>query len=197
MRKAVCGAAWLGVVLLSCDPAPISTLAEGGPGAGSRIPSSHRAAGAVCPQPRGPGALDTSCAYEAGAPGGCRSDADCTAGKNGRCLPTPGVSCAPQCSYDTCFADGDCGGTPCQCRASPSDSAANVCLPGNCTLDSDCGQGGFCSPSGLSDACGLGYYCHTPNDSCTSSSDCPSSEGCNFDSHVLAWSCSATCTVHP
>jgi hypothetical protein len=141
--------------------------------------------------------LDAACNYDGGAPMACHADADCTVGKNGRCVPTPGVACAPQCTYDTCFQDADCMMGACACRASASDSAANACVPGNCLVDADCGAGGYCSPSGLPDSCGIGYYCHTPSDTCVDNTDCPSMEGCNFDTHSLSWSCSITCTLPP
>jgi hypothetical protein len=187
-----------GLLVLSCTSAP----GGGSPleaGVVGRIPANHRPGGATCPRARGPGALTPGCNYDSGALA-CRTDGDCTAGdagSTGRCLPAPGVACAPACSYDACFSDTDCSGKPCACRASGSDSAANVCLTGNCAVDADCGPGGYCSPSGLPDACGLGYYCHTPGDGCVDNADCPSSEGCSFDPHQLAWACSVTCTRPP
>jgi hypothetical protein len=197
VQRGLASATLAGAISLACTATPRSTLVEAGPAAGSRVPASHRPAGSACPPARGPGALSSACSYDAGAPLACHKDADCTAGKNGRCLPTPGVACAPACSYDTCFSDADCPGTPCDCRASASDSAANVCLPGGCAVDSDCGPGGYCSPSGLTSGCGLGYFCHTPSDACVDSADCPSTEGCSYDTHALAWSCATTCTRPP
>jgi hypothetical protein len=125
------------------------------------------------------------------------SDSDCATGQNGRCLPTPGVACAPECSYDTCQSDVDCGGRACACRTSGSDSAANACAPGNCAVDADCGPGGYCSPSGLLGTCGIGYYCHTPGDTCLDDADCANNQGCSFDTHALAWACAVTCTRPP
>src|SRR5581483_2271997 len=120
------------------------------------------------------------CAEDSGATRVCLADTDCSAGQNGRCLPTPGIACVPECSYDVCRTDTDCAtGGPCACRASSTDSTPNVCVPGNCLVDSDCGPSGFCSPSGLIGTCGIGYYCHTPNDSCVDDADCASNEGCS------------------
>jgi hypothetical protein len=146
---------------------------------------------------RGAGALTPGCPYDGGISLACVQDSDCTAGQNGRCLPTPGVACAPECSYDTCQSDQNCGGTACLCRTSGSDSTANTCAQGNCAVDSDCGPSGYCSPSGLLDACGIGYYCHTASDACVDNASCPSGQGCSFDPHTLAWACAVTCTIPP
>lgn len=198
MRRSIAGAAGVSGIVLSCATTPSNVTFDAGTGMGLRVPDVHRAAaGATCPQGRGSGMLDPACNYDGGPRPACRTDADCTAGKNGRCVPTPGIACAPECTYDTCFSDADCAKTPCVCRGSASDSAANVCAPGNCAVDADCGAGGYCSPSGLPDRCGLGYYCHTSSDACANNSDCPSTrEGCNF-TFSLGWSCSATCTLPP
>lgn len=87
---------------------------------------------------------------------------------------------------------------PCNCRSSPTDSAANVCLLGsNCQVDSDCGVGGYCSPSGVATSCSVAYFCHTANDKCNNDSDCPDREGCNYDPSAAAWACSLTCSQPP
>jgi hypothetical protein len=117
-----------------------------------RVPTNHRASAVACPMQRGPGSTGGL------PPGDCDADTDCTAGANGRCLPSCGPpGCfASDCSYDGCFNDSECGGTiPCSCRPSVTSSAANTCLTGStCAVDSDCGHGGYCSPSGASDWCG-------------------------------------------
>lgn len=194
MRTSLTFALAAGLLAPSCTTAP--TVAEVEAAVVAQAPSSHRATGTTCPAGRGPGALTPGCP-DAGVPPACTSDADCTAGRNGRCLPTPGLACAPQCSYDACQSDADCAGEACICRMSSDDPSANVCATGNCATDADCGPGGFCSPSGLLDACGIGYYCHTPNDTCLDDADCASSEGCSFDPHALAWACAVTCTRPP
>jgi hypothetical protein len=186
----------VGLVVLSCASTPGSSSPLDA-GVGARVPDDHRPAGATCPTGRGAGALASMCPYDGGVQLSCAKDGDCTAGDNGRCIPTPGVACAPECSYDTCRSDADCHGTPCVCRASGADPAPNACAPGNCAVDSDCGPGGYCSPSGLLDACGLGFYCHTASDACLDNADCTSSESCTFDTHTLAWACSVTCTRPP
>jgi hypothetical protein len=84
-------------------------------------PQSHRTSGLVCPQQRGPGVsgLAPPCSPDAGVPTNCWQDSDCTAGTNGRCLPSPGpMACMSGCSYDSCSSDSDCPtNIPCDCRA--------------------------------------------------------------------------------
>jgi hypothetical protein len=102
-------------------------------------------------------------ADDAGLPGGpygydCTSDADCTAGTNGRCLMrTGGGPAGPlsSCSYDRCFDDSECSkGTICNCRESNTSFDENACYPaGACRLDSDCGPNGYCSPSLINAVC--------------------------------------------
>jgi hypothetical protein len=192
----LCGAALaLSWATPCCNPNPPGTPSPLEAGPSTAAPQNHRPSGATCPASRGAGSLATGCAPDSGAAGACVTDTDCAAGQNGRCLPTPGVACVPECSYDVCRTDADCAsGGPCVCRASSTDSTPNVCVPGNCLVDSDCGPSGFCSPSGLPGACGIGYYCHTPKDTCIDNADCASNEGCSFDTHLLAWACAMTCT---
>lgn len=150
--------------------------------------------------------------------GACTSDSDCTAGTNGRC-ETGGPIAYWTCSYDECFQDSDCeAGVPCECRPSNVSSAANECLRGsNCAVDLDCGPGGYCSPSALElcgclstalcgdsggcyaggqevpcacgDACGHGYFCHTPRDTCVNDSDCPPGRSCYYNRLEQRWDC--------
>jgi hypothetical protein len=102
----------------------------------------------------------------------CVRDEDCSAGENGRCTDFRG---GWQCTYDTCFTDGACdAGGPCRCEGAFW-TDANTCLAGNCRVDADCGSGGYCSPT-FGD-CGnysgvIGYYCHTPADTCVDDADC-------------------------
>ncbi len=104
--------------------------------------------------------------------GECLSDADCTAGDNGRCQDNRGRFF---CSYDTCYSDATCTtGGPCACEGQ-SGSPGNTCLPGNCQTDADCGSGGFCSPTfgGCGNYSGvIAYYCHTAADTCVDDADC-------------------------
>jgi hypothetical protein len=166
----------------------------------SAKPDSHRAQGASCPETRPPGTPNP----EGGA---CKTDADCAAGKNGRCSSWSAGRMAPQniCTYDTCFSDKDCGTGLCTC-----DGHGNYCLGGNCRVDSDCGTNGFCSPSWS--LCSLhgpyrpnGYYCHSAKDECMKDSDCPKPKKqgygpqatrCIYSAPVGRWTCmSETCPV--
>jgi hypothetical protein len=134
----------------------------------------HRERAVECQRRRGPGDAPNKT-------GKCKSDADCTAGKNGRCVSFYGEGRVPpfnQCSYDACFLDGDCGaGSLCVCGhdAGKETGDGHVCVPASCRTDKDCGPAGFCSPS--SALCSRGslphYYCHTPSDECVNDEDCP------------------------
>jgi hypothetical protein len=145
-------------------------------------PTNHRATAMACPAGPTKGDVAPAASGSAAAPFGhagpakCKSDAECTEGKNGRCAMTGGGRLPPHadCVYDQCFADADCGAkSECVCGGSPG--RGNVCMQGNCATDADCGDG-YCSPSyGLS--CGpytgyVGNYCHTADDECTNDDEC-------------------------
>lgn len=125
--------------------------------------------------------------------GECLSDADCTAGDNGRCWDNRGLWF---CTYDTCYSDATCtSGGPCACEGE-SGSAGNTCLPGNCQTDRDCAGNGFCSPTfgGCGNYSGvIAYYCHTAADTCLDDADCVSpTQGpgyCMYAPEVGHWSC--------
>jgi len=124
-------------------------------------------------------------------PGSCVRDADCRDGENGRCEDLRGA----RCTYDECFSDGECNpGGPCACEGGAGSS--NACLLGNCRTDADCGGGGFCSPSfgGCGNYSGvIGYYCHTPEDTCIDDADCTQSDlgpgYCMYRPEVAHWVC--------
>ena len=168
----------------------------------SAQPDQHRASASPCASTRPPGETNQR------EGGDCKSDADCKAGKNGRCMALGGGRMAPQnrCTYDACFTDNECGPKQtCNCE-----HQGNYCLPGNCRVDADCGNGGFCSPSWA--LCSLhgpyrpnGYYCHTSSDECMRDEDCPRpkkehygplSTRCAFSQPVGRWVCmSEECPV--
>jgi hypothetical protein len=164
----------------------------------SAKPYLHRARAESCSPTRPPGTPQPT-------GGTCRSDADCTAGKNGRCSPHGNGRLAPanRCTYDTCFTDADCGGQgkgTCTC-----DPDGNYCLSGNCRVDADCGPRGSCSPS--FPMCSLhgpyrpvGYFCHTAGDECTNDDDCPKprhkgygymSTKCTYSAPLGRWTCTS------
>jgi hypothetical protein len=148
-------------------------------GQSARVPVRHRPGGMACPAQRGPGATDgPTCPPDGSTPGGplvqprlCAQDSDCVAGSNGRCFSNraPFATCGTTCSYDACSADSDCPGkAPCECRTSPSESGANVCVSdGNCRIDADCGPAGFCSPSQVGHSCSCPSPALCPTDGST------------------------------
>jgi Cys-rich repeat protein len=169
-------------------------------------PTSHRPTDDVCPSTRPAGHNSDAGAPDAGFPGQCSRDSDCTQGTNGRCSPPQHNAPAYSCTYDLCSADADCGdGKLCECGTSLGTNGSdgtpmrsgNRCLPGNCRTDSDCGAGGFCSPT-YDTTCGqysgiVGYYCHTAKDECTNDDQC-SADGspagyCAWDPASGHWAC--------
>jgi hypothetical protein len=155
-----------------------------------RIPVNHRADNSVCLTIPGPG----DCATRGGPPPACRTDVECSANANGRCIQPPFgpviIRCG--CSYDACTSDSQCTmGGPCACHGSPYLFGLNACVAGNCQIDRDCGAGRYCSPSRGPMTCGLlaGYYCHTAQDTCVDDSDCPSNQGCLYIASTGHWSC--------
>lgn len=163
------------------------------------VPKVHRATAQACPTTRGSVQTllpdMTKCTSRAGI--ACTKDADCTAGKNGRCFSND--SCDTVCSYDECMMDSDCAAGPCLCRSSNSALQQNECLPGsNCKTDADCSGGcGYCSPSAVPDPsdCTIGtlnYDCHTASDECLEQNACgDGSVGayCAYDAGVARWGC--------
>lgn len=135
---------------------------------------------------------------------GCKSDADCTEGANGRCQ-VAGLAYAA-CSYDTCTRDADCeGGFLCDCRGTAGSVAANSCVKAGCQSDADCG-GPWCSPSLAPGGCGgtslafAGYFCHNSADECVDDADCPGESAmggasCDYDPGEGYWRCSVRSCV--
>jgi len=169
-------------------------------------PANHRPTATACSTTRPPGINGDAGAPDSGIPGQCTSDADCTMGTNGRCLPPNGNFAGDVCTYDECSSDGDCGsGKVCVCGAPepPYGRAGNTCVQGNCQVDSDCGATGYCSPT-VDASCGsrsgvVGYYCHGADDDCTNDSDCSGANDggptqgpgyCAWQPTIGKWACS-------
>ncbi len=159
-----------------------------------RIPKEHRPAAVPCAPSKGGGG--DICNRDAGGPGGCKVDGDCTAGKNGHCALSGGGVFMCSCSYDTCANDAECGGKVCACQGTPYESLANNCTAsGNCKVDGDCGPSGYCSPSGGVGCSGSigGYFCHSKDDECVDTDDCKSATSgpamCQYDSTKKHWAC--------
>lgn len=128
---------------------------------------------------------------------GCQSDAECTAGLNGRCS-NGGVG-GNGCTYDGCVTDAECGATEaCVCRGQ-NQMARNSCKPASCHVDADCG-GWSCSPTkGTCDLTGVeGFYCHGQADECVDDADCPKAGGtserayCMWTESKGRWACHVT-----
>lgn len=165
-----------------------------------RVPKNHRAVATVCDGVRPTSEPTHLPTIDAGSePNGyikCRTNAECTAGKNGRCNGNGHDGW--QCTYDACQTDTDCAGNGvCECGGGfRADN--DVCLESACRVDADCGTKGFCSPT-LGD-CGnytgtVGYFCHQPSDECVDDEDCggttgPSGKGsCRYNKMVGHWRC--------
>jgi len=214
MRRQVCGrlvgtrARWaavlagcvstLGALPLACS-AP-TTAFDGGVDGGAitdalHAVEVHRAVATPCSTSRPPG-TPTYFPVE----GGCKSDLDCAdGGINGRCngVYSPVATLTTNtCSYDTCFADDACANSACLCREDfpRFGNMPDFCATGgNCRIDSDCPQGQLCSPSAAPGCADPAWYCHTPNDTCHTDSDCTGSSGqfCAFSQG--RWMCIGYC----
>lgn len=140
-----------------------------------------------CIHERAPATLEASA-----RPSECRQDADCAAGRNGRCLRVsnhgshgPSLE-ATRCSYDVCFADGDCGPREvCQCdgRAASAVGDGHLCVSGDCASDSDCGAGRYCRRSGR------GRFCHSADDECVEETVCVEGTACQRDPRMGRYRC--------
>jgi hypothetical protein len=158
------------------------------------VPQNHRAVATVC-------AVVVPVEQiipDGGAPADCHSNAECTAGRNGRC--DGNGHDGYRCTYDACYSDSECTGTGgvCACGGA-SRGTNNVCLTGGCRVDADCGTSGYCSPT--LGSCGHygkaeGYYCHTAADECIDDSDCAigadfgQAAYCAYEKTIGHWKCS-------
>jgi hypothetical protein len=169
--------------------------AAGSGGSVHREPAQHRATADFCLVVPG-----NSAGGSAGTPfpdGECTVDADCTNGKNGRCVAQHGTYC----TYDTCYSDAECeSGAACLC--STPGGRGNRCGELGCRVDADC-PGSWCSPT--FGTCGgfsgvIGYACHSNADECIDDSDCGDPIGvgapyCAFSPMVGHWLCSTSACV--
>ena len=187
------------LLMLACSsqtttPAPTtSPTTDAAPEAiAPRAPKVHRATAVSCPTTRDPGHVELADS----AANKCTTDAECTAGKNGRCW---GGLQPASCSYDECVVDADCGRAVCDCRNVGARGMPNKCFRGTCRTDADCDGGkGYCSPSAtnLESGCvgpalgAYGYFCHVAADECVDDEDCGTPiKQCLFDADVVHWRC--------
>ena len=186
------------VALAACSSSNLGTPQDGGVGVEGGpgpigVPTLHFPSGATCRASRGPGNASTYTCPDAGLPGCCTADSDCTDGTNGRCTITGNGG--PHCTYDECTTSTDCAtGKSCAC-GDVNQYSFNVCVPSNCRTDADCGANGYCSPT-LDFTCGTyggeytGVYCHTAQDQCTNDSDCGGTNGrCSYNPETSRWEC--------
>jgi hypothetical protein len=171
---------------------------------GKKVALKHREKGEECSREKIAGNAEARAAQQGDVDvrpmreGKCKSDAECTAGKNGRCSMVGGgrMPPYPACVYDACYVDADCGAKhACDCGGSPGDG--HRCEQGNCAVDADCGKSGegFCSPS--LGSCGnyggtIGNFCHTSKDDCMNDDECTDKPGgyCAYSQEAQKWQCS-------
>lgn len=167
---------------------------------GKKVAVKHREKGQECSREKVAGNAEARAAdseeFRPSREGKCNTDADCTAGKNGRCSMVGGGRLPPyaSCVYDGCYVDADCGTKrACHCGGAPS--SGHFCEQGNCAVDADCGVNGYCSPS--LGGCGnyggvVGNFCHTSNDDCMNDDECMDKPGgyCAYSQEAQKWQCS-------
>jgi hypothetical protein len=180
----LCSWVLLGACSGSGDAGGVSTLPTTITAASAALVPSSSGLGRVadvpeeaCPESRASATLPAEA-----TPTACHTDADCTEGRNGRCLRLsnhgphgPSLE-ASTCSYDACFRDADCDGPrgACYCggRTPTTAGAGHSCITGECATDADCGQGRYCrrGPNGRT--------CHSPADRCVEETACGSGLSC-------------------
>lgn len=195
MRCTFVPSALAAVLLFACGSSSGSSQ-DAGADAAVRVPKVHRALAETCP-------ADRPASNPPPNAGTCKTDAECTQGKNGRCVS---IALAPSsCTYDECTLDKDCGSGVCLCRDSAA-GGANACRQGTCRTDGDCGVvgRGYCSPSGVLldvycrtgvPAGSFGYFCHGAADECVDDTDCADAGGmrsCLYDPAKQHWACRDT-----
>jgi hypothetical protein len=131
---------------------------------------------------------DGVCTYD-----DCLDDSGCGAAAPCQCRTSEASGTPNTCESDSdCRVDADCGPGG-FCSPSVVEGAcdcldAALCDPSEhlrCTVD------GMDVPCECGDACGHGYFCHTPDDACLDDADCAGKGGtCNFDRLRHRWTCS-------
>jgi len=121
---------------------------------------------------------NATCPVDAGSPGSCSSDADCTAMPRGYCAQGDGgglPGCF--CNYG-CAKDSDCGQNEiCVCG-----DPVGYCASATCTSDASCGGSLECADYTRNPGCpGKSFACQKPSDTCFSDADCAMGMQCTAD----------------
>lgn len=128
---------------------------------------------------------------------GCQTDSECDEFPGGVCAQSSGCFCRYPCTHDDdCGADSACACAVRWSEGHPNEGgpiySENACVPANCRSDADCG-GATCGVS--IDGCRLteGFYCHTPEDECTSHTQCAALnmglDRCAYKAAEGRWTC--------
>lgn len=107
----------------------------------------------------------------------CTTDAECTAGPNGKCVTGNGqIGPYCDCVY-ACATDADCKAEEaCVCKEQSRLGHA-TCAPATCRVDADC-ESGRCGVSAYHNGCGIevAQACRSSADQCASDADCTGSK---------------------
>jgi hypothetical protein len=133
----------------------------------------------------------------------CTTDAECSAGPNGRCAMTvqltdDGLKSFCGCRY-SCSSDAECGeGKVCVCGGFLGlEDDWSVCAPASCITGADC-PSGECGLSAYYDGCttNLQLGCRAEGDACRTSDGCTTDGGaflqCVLPDMSTTWDCKAT-----
>lgn len=103
----------------------------------------------------------------------CTTDAECTAGTNGKCISGMGqIGSYCGCEY-ACASDADCkADQACVCKEQAK-VGHSTCAPASCRTDADC-DSGRCGVSSHHNGCGteVALACRSSADRCASDADC-------------------------
>jgi hypothetical protein len=133
----------------------------------------------------------------------CKSDADCTAKKHGRCAshmePSFGGNVTACDCFYPCTDDSECdSGSVCVCAGVvPADLPFSYCASGNCKTGNECSTG-ECGISSYADGCNIQVTlaCRDPGDMCRTDAQCNAAQGQHCVLSQLAstpgWQCAGT-----
>lgn len=116
--------------------------------------------------------------FDAGLPGGCTHDSDCTEHPNGSCDLNWNVNSC-YCNYG-CRTDEDCAADQiCLCG-----NPVGFCTPASCGTDADC-HGGLCLSYTMDPGCGgTAFACQSTADTCVNDADCAGGSLCSLSNGV-------------